>query len=307
MLSTFLMRAPTPVQSKSALLGIEPHGTLLNIEVDCAREMGFAYERCLNFEKDAHAHDRVVICAARGSTRAEIRGDHPESLLLNTKKHVIIKPPGYRHSVKSLTAVYDNLALLPTPQLVRQVAEASEFSKSEIDLFLSQCWQVERSSWLNEIFERYLVNRLIYRKPESQLRFYEEEAIREVLTLALRQTSSPERIGQKIGMTGLPSLSRALETIEANLFSELTLDSLARSAGMSRASLLRAFHKECGVGPSAYIRNRRLDEASHLLENSKYSVSEVAQLVGYSDASAFCRAFKSRFRKQPRSQAQAQN
>jgi AraC-like DNA-binding protein len=297
--------------SKPALLGIEPHGTLLNIEVDFSRELGFAYERCLNFEKDAHAHDRVVICAARGSTRAEIRGDRPESLLLNTKKHVIIKPPGYRHSVKSLSAVYDNLALLPTAQLVRQVAEASEFSKSEVDLFLSQCWQVERSSWLNEVFERYLVNRLIYRKPESQLRFYEEEAIREALTLALRRTSNPEKIGQKIGshigMTGLPSLSRALETIEANLFSELTLDSLARSAGMSRASLLRAFHKECGIGPSAYIRNRRLDEASHLLENSKYSVTEVAQLVGYSDASAFCRAFKSRFRKQPRSQAQAQN
>ena len=291
------MRKPIKIdRERTPLLGIEPYGTLLTMEVDVGREMGFAYERCLNFEKDSHAHDRVVICAARGSTRAEIRGEQPGNVFINTSKHVIVKPPGFRHSVKSLTTVYDNLALLPTPAMVRRVGLSADLHESDIVLFLSRCWQIERSSWLNEVLERYLVNRLIYRKPESQLSFYEEEAIREILALALRSAAP-----KKIGTTSAPSLGRAFETIEANLFSNLNLESLARSAGMSRATLLRTFRKECGLGPSEYIRNRRLDEATHLLENTKYSVSEVAQLVGYQDHSSFCRAFKSRFGKKPRS------
>jgi transcriptional regulator GlxA family with amidase domain len=93
---------------------------------------------------------------------------------------------------------------------------------------------------------------------------------------------------------------RALLFVEANLFLPFTLDDLARHANASLSTLLRSFRRATGSTPYAYVKNRRLDEAKHLLAGGKHAVGEVALLVGYDDFSAFSKAFRRRFQRPPR-------
>ncbi len=73
------------------------------------------------------------------------------------------------------------------------------------------------------------------------------------------------------------------------------MNTLARSVGLSRASLYRQFQKVHGVPPFEYLRSHRLETAMQLLQAGEANVSEAAFLVGYSNMSHFTKAFKLMF------------
>jgi AraC-like DNA-binding protein len=72
---------------------------------------------------------------------------------------------------------------------------------------------------------------------------------------------------------------------------DLTLDELAAAAGLSRFYFLRAFRREVGVTPHAYLTGRRIAAAKALLGGER-ALSEVALSCGFYDQSHFTRSFK---------------
>ncbi|MBI5341679.1 MAG: helix-turn-helix domain-containing protein [Mycolicibacterium rufum] len=66
----------------------------------------------------------------------------------------------------------------------------------------------------------------------------------------------------------------------AHLQEPLTIDQLARHAGMSTRTFIRRFREETGQPPGVWMRNRRLDRARELLEGHDLSVDEVARQSG---------------------------
>ncbi|MBO9709394.1 MAG: AraC family transcriptional regulator [Caulobacter sp.] len=72
---------------------------------------------------------------------------------------------------------------------------------------------------------------------------------------------------------------------------DVAMAKVAREVGLSRASLYRKL-KEEGVGYEALVDDLRRRMALHYLDGRKVSVNETAYLVGFSDPSAFSRAFK---------------
>lgn len=79
---------------------------------------------------------------------------------------------------------------------------------------------------------------------------------------------------------------------------DLGPDRLCKVFGLSRASLYRLFEPIGGV--TDYIRTRRLRAAFDMLENDgKRTVGEVAYACGFSDISAFSRAFRNQFAMSP--------
>ena len=65
----------------------------------------------------------------------------------------------------------------------------------------------------------------------------------------------------------------------------------AEIMGLSSRSLQRALHKE-GTSWSAVLELVRFDVARHLLEENELPMSEIALRLGYSEQSAFTRAFR---------------
>ena len=72
----------------------------------------------------------------------------------------------------------------------------------------------------------------------------------------------------------------------------ITIEELARKAGLSQYHFIRTFKKETGFTPHQYIINTRISAAKYLLKNSHMSVKDICFHSGFSCESVFCSAFK---------------
>jgi AraC family transcriptional regulator, alkane utilization regulator len=69
------------------------------------------------------------------------------------------------------------------------------------------------------------------------------------------------------------------------------VDTLAEGAALSSAALAKKFVKLVGDSPMQYLAAWRMHLARRLLRESKLSVGEIAEHVGYESEAAFNRAF----------------
>ncbi|ADY53943.1 two component transcriptional regulator, AraC family [Pseudopedobacter saltans DSM 12145] len=86
------------------------------------------------------------------------------------------------------------------------------------------------------------------------------------------------------------------EVIEDNISNvDFNVDILASKLYISRSTLYRKVWEICNMAPIDLIRNIRMKRAANLLELTDKPVSEVSELVGYSEQRYFCRCFKSQY------------
>lgn len=98
------------------------------------------------------------------------------------------------------------------------------------------------------------------------------------------------------------ALNRTEDYICANLKTAITRDNLADKAGVSIRSLSRAFDKKYGLGPMAFVRQRRLDACYALLRDSEpeaTTVTEVATSYGFGHTGKFAISYKKAFGESP--------
>lgn len=88
------------------------------------------------------------------------------------------------------------------------------------------------------------------------------------------------------------AFARALARFEKDPASEISPAVLAERAGLSPSRLARLTKKLFSLTPSQWIAKTRVTVASEYLCDSQLSIVEIAQLCGYSDQSAFTRAFR---------------
>jgi AraC-like DNA-binding protein len=79
-----------------------------------------------------------------------------------------------------------------------------------------------------------------------------------------------------------PSLDRARQFLDASWAEPVSLEDLARIAGLSRFHLLREFRRQFGLPPHAYQLQLRVSKAKDMLFEGT-SASDVALLAGFYD------------------------
>ena len=84
---------------------------------------------------------------------------------------------------------------------------------------------------------------------------------------------------------------QAVETIRKHYQQELCLADLLAEAHMSKSYFLRLFRRYMGTTPYNYLVNFRITQAKELLVLTDHSVGEIAQKVGFGDASNFSTRF----------------
>jgi AraC family transcriptional regulator len=85
---------------------------------------------------------------------------------------------------------------------------------------------------------------------------------------------------------------RVLELMDANAHANLTVDALAREAGLSPAHFARAFKDSVGRAPHQHLMAIRLERARRLLDAPDAALSDVAFRTGFTDQAHFTRFFK---------------
>jgi AraC-like DNA-binding protein len=89
------------------------------------------------------------------------------------------------------------------------------------------------------------------------------------------------------------ALSRALQYVYANLASPLTVDMLARVAGLSRAHFSRSFANLTGLAPAEFVLQERMKRAAKLMiANRELPIKEIAALTGIPDNNYFSKVFR---------------
>lgn len=84
----------------------------------------------------------------------------------------------------------------------------------------------------------------------------------------------------------------AEQLLQSGYQEDISVDSLADTAGMSPRNFLRRFKAATGRLPGAYLRAVRIEIAKAMLERDRASVQSVASAVGYDDVSFFRGLFK---------------
>lgn len=88
-------------------------------------------------------------------------------------------------------------------------------------------------------------------------------------------------------------IARVRDYLDSHLGQEAELAELARIAGLSRSHFIRAFRKETGLTPHAYLLDRRFRAAGRLLGQGQ-APGDVAAACGFFDQSHLNRVFKAR-------------
>ncbi|MDD6044030.1 MAG: AraC family transcriptional regulator [Clostridia bacterium] len=88
-----------------------------------------------------------------------------------------------------------------------------------------------------------------------------------------------------------PKLDEIIAHINANLGSDLSLDSIAKQFYISKSYLMHKFKETTGCSAHRYIQQKRLILAADLIREG-LPVADAGARCGYGDYSAFLRAFK---------------
>lgn len=86
-------------------------------------------------------------------------------------------------------------------------------------------------------------------------------------------------------------LLRARDLADARYFEALSVDDLARAAGLSRAHFSREFRRAFGESPHAYLLTRRLERSAALLRSTDRSVADICFSVGHQSVGSFTTSF----------------
>lgn len=121
------------------------------------------------------------------------------------------------------------------------------------------------------------------------------QAIESCLRKKRRSSGAPSAYAEalvKRSGSAADAVALVCDYIDANPQLSLTLEELARIAHFSPSYLSRIFREQKGVTISAYITQKRLENAKYLLIHSKMDVRTVAAHCGFQTVSHFNRVFK---------------
>lgn len=87
-------------------------------------------------------------------------------------------------------------------------------------------------------------------------------------------------------------VAKALGFIERNFRDEITADTLAHAAAMSKRNFYRLFRQAVGLTPNTHLKQVRLTRASELLRLSEATITEICYDCGFTDSNFFSREFR---------------
>lgn len=83
------------------------------------------------------------------------------------------------------------------------------------------------------------------------------------------------------------------EYVKDNIAKKITLADISYSLHCSTVTITNHFKAEFGLTVMEYVNEKRMNLARHFLLSESYSVKEIAERCGYSDAEYFSKRFKS--------------
>lgn len=221
----------------------------------------------------SHVHERAVMgTMVRGSFDLRICGRTRDC----SADTVLIEPGGERHENRIGSAGAEVVVVQPAP---------------ERELPLECRRLLDRPGHFRDARIAGLARRMTgeFEQRDDLGRLSLEGLALEMLALA----GGRER-ADRLNGSPPPWLARVCEVIHDRFLDGLTIEALAREAGVHPAHLTRVFRRHRGASLGSYIRSLRLDWAAVRLRGTEEPLARIALRAGFADQSHFTRAFRRR-------------
>jgi two-component system, response regulator YesN len=123
--------------------------------------------------------------------------------------------------------------------------------------------------------------------------------IKRELDLRKQTQGTLQYIGQPKNAEHDPVIQKIQEYVKLN-FKNATLDEAAKIVYMNPHYVSKYYKQKTDENFSDFLFQTRMQEAGTLLKNMKYKTYEVSEMVGYSNAKNFTRAFRKHFGVSPK-------
>ncbi|GMK39182.1 AraC family transcriptional regulator [Paenibacillus sp. CCS19] len=97
----------------------------------------------------------------------------------------------------------------------------------------------------------------------------------------------------------LELLQPVFQHIDQHLHQPIRMNELAALIGISDKYFITSFKKALGITPGQYIYQIRMNRARDYLNEKKYTIQQIAALLGYPDPFTFSKAFKKYYQVAP--------
>lgn len=176
--------------------------------------------------------------------------------------------------------------------------------------------QLPKNTVSNQSTELVNNDFLIQKYMEGLLLYFENPALatddililklKEIILLLL-QNRSAETIRVILSQLFSPVVYTFRQVIEANLFSQVSIEELAQKTNLSASSFKREFRKLYDDSPANYIKTQRLEKAAALLLTSDNRITDIAFDCGFNDLANFTKSFHEKYGIAPTKYRLAQN
>ena len=176
------------------------------------------------------------------------------------------------------------------------------FSGNKADYFLNQ----------SQITEHYICHSTLDSKVLNQLykimRFSKQTS---TITTELEITGElfrllaylieeqPKKHSLSHNITQQHYTKQALRIIHNHYDSHLQVNEIAKELNLSRSYLYKLFKEQTGYALKDYILKVKLEKSQQLLANPRFSITEIASMVGFTDSLAFSKRFKKQYGQSP--------
>ena len=135
--------------------------------------------------------------------------------------------------------------------------------------------------------------RNILREMEQKNTGYEDvcQAYMEILIIRLMRTTALAVPEEPLAASTNRQCAAVRRYIDLHFKEPLTLEQLSEEGHMNKYYLSHAFKREYGISPINYMISKRIDESKYLLAETDLSMSQIAQLLGFSSLSYFSQVF----------------
>ena len=223
-----------------------------------------------------HTHNHVELFYIIGGKGQFLIND--QLYPVNTN-HLVIINPNVIHTEVSLNAQPLEYIVLGVDGIELSISGTSNGQFCILDHFES----LDMASCLRNIL----------REMEMKQPGYEDvcQAFMEILIIRLMRSTGLSLPSETSAVSTNRQCAAVRRYIDLHFKEALTLEQLAEEGHMNKFYLSHAFKREYGVSPINYMISRRIEESKYLLAETDLSLSQIAQLLGFSSLSYFSQVF----------------
>ncbi len=232
----------------------------------------------------------VVLC---GSVQFVING---ESIIVNQGEGIFINSnimhmssPLLEQNTKMCSVLFEPTMLSGSNQVVienkyvRPIVRCAQLKY--LFLSLDVDWQLKILIYLRRILD----------SEEDKVYGYELEIrnyLGELWLLLARNSEKLLAESSIVSSVDEERIKKMLEFIHGNFHSDINLEDIANSAGLSKSECCRCFQRMIQTSPFEYLINQRIFSAAKMLAGSNKTINEIAESVGFHGLSYFYKRFK---------------